>query len=53
MKMILKKKFFFKSYVVVSRQAVHLRQSALRVQDELSAHQHILWAFVPWTPKLQ
>lgn len=42
-----------KSYIVVSRQAVHLRQSALRVQDELSAHQHILWAFVPWTPKLQ
>lgn len=41
------------SYIVVSRQAVHLRQSALRVQDELSAHQHILWAFVPWTPKFQ
>lgn len=45
--------FFKTPYIIVSRQAVHLHQSTLWVQNKLSAHQHILRAVVPWTPKLE
>lgn len=40
-------------YVIVSRQAVHLHKSALRVQNQLGAHQNIFGVFVPQTPKLK
>lgn len=42
-----------KSYIIVSRQAVHLHQSTLWVQNKLSANQHVFRAFVPWTPQLE
>lgn len=41
------------SYIIVPRQAVHLHQSTLWVQNQLSANQHIFRVFVPWTPQLE
>lgn len=48
--MIKKKKV---PHVIVSRQAVHLHKSALRVQNQLSAHQNIFGVSVSQTPKLK
>lgn len=41
------------SHLIVSRQSVHLHESALRIQNQLVTHQHIFRVTVSRSPKLK